>query len=199
MSEIYETLWKLSADRQDLRNDYGHAKVVTKFAEELAIKLNADLTIVIPAAILHDTGYFGYSQKTLFDLMSKKLDVQTEKRIKHEHMLRGAEFAKTILTQLKYDPLKIKSITHIILFHDSTEKTMSIEEQIVRDADKLWRYSDKGFWIDVKRRNSKPMNWYTKLLSNLEKKDYFLTTEAKIIAKTQLNLRLEEIRDSIHK
>jgi len=193
METSYSKIWDLALSRQDLRDDEGHAKTVTDFARELGILLKGDLNVIIPAAILHDTGYYGFSKKMLNDLMAKKFSKEKETEIKDLHMIRGEEFALQVLTQLKYDEEKIKVIAGIVRRHDYSDDFPNlIEEKIVRDADKLWRYSQKGFFLDVKRRGCTPQDWYGKLLKNFEKPNYFYTEQAKAIAKLEIASRKKE-------
>ncbi len=177
---------------QDLRDDKGHAEAVTNFARRLCELFNANEDIVIPAAILHDIGYYGMDGNLLLDMMAKKLSEEQENKIKIEHMENGAKFAEKILNELNYDPELIKKIVYIIKKHDLKDECTSVEEKIVRDADKLARFSKTGFYTDVKRRQCTPLSWYEKLKKNFDKPDYFRTEEAKKIAMEELEKRKEE-------
>jgi putative nucleotidyltransferase with HDIG domain len=171
---------------QDLRNDEGHALVVTKFAGRLCKKLDADKSIVIPAAILHDMGYYGMDKELITRLMEGKLPLEMAKKIKEQHMERGEKFAEKILKDANYESKLIEIIVRIIKNHDSDKECFCIEEKIVRDADKLWRFSDLGFEVDVKRRNITREKWLEYLEGNISKKGYFQTKEARKIAKKEL-------------
>lgn len=193
MKEIFKQIWKKAELMQDLRDDKGHAKIVTGFAEKLCNIFKANEMIVTPTAILHDIGYYGMDKNILKNLMVGKLSKEEIKRIKDEHMKKGAELAENILKKLNYNPKFVKIIVNIIKNHDSEGVGFSIEEKIIRDADKLWRYSKEGFDLDVKRRNCKSIEWYNYLLKNLEKENYFQTEEAKKIAIDELKKREKEM------
>ena len=187
LSEKNQLIWDEAFERQDLRNDTGHAQTVTEFATKLGEILHADLDIIIPSAILHDTGYYGMSSSELNDMMAKKLSEERTKEIKKEHMDNGVRFAKELLDKINYDSQKIELILHIIQYHDTKIEPITIEEKIVRDADKLWRYSQKGFFLDIKRQNKTIVSHLDKLRSNLNRDDYFYTKEAVELADELLN------------
>lgn len=192
MKKIFKKIWEEAQAMQDLREDKGHAEVVTEFAVKLCIILKANKNIVVPAAILHDIGYYGMDKTVLKDLMAGKLSDEQTKKIKDEHMEKGAAVAKEILEKLNYDQELLKTIIQIIKRHDSGGDCFSIEEKIVRDADKLWRFSKPGFDIDIKRRGCPPIEWYNYLLKNIEKPNYFYTSGAKEIAIKELENRKNE-------
>tara|TARA_Y100000310_G_C20132929_1_gene556692 strand:+ start:44 stop:496 length:453 start_codon:yes stop_codon:yes gene_type:complete len=150
MERIYEEIWKETLEMQDLRQDEGHAKTVTDFAINLCKKLNGNEKIVIPAAILHDIGYYGMDNQLLLDFMGCKLGDEEIKRIKKEHMINGAKLAEKILIKVNYPKEFIVKIVQIVRNHDSSLICSSVEEKIVRDADKLWRFSNVGFFLDIK-------------------------------------------------
>lgn len=194
MKGIYLKIWNLALPMQDLRDDSGHAKVVTQYATELCTLLKADERVVIPAAILHDIGYYGMDKKVLTALMSGKLPEEEVKRIKEQHMVNGAEFSEQILRKVNYDLTLIPRIVKIVRNHDYSTPSESVEETAVRDADKLWRYSKPGFSTDIKRRSIPPIEWHAHMEKNLSKPNYFLSDIALQIARRELENRIREIK-----
>lgn len=192
MNKIYELIWAEAKELQDLREDEGHARAVTDFAIALCKLLGGDERVVIPAAILHDIGYYGMDKKVLIDLMAGKLSEEHTKKIKEDHMKNGSELAREILMKLNYPQELIGEIRRIIEKHDLDIAPESIEEKIVRDSDKLWRFSKAGFNVDIKRRNCLNSFWHDYLLKNLDKPNYFLTEEARDMAKKELSKRKNE-------
>ncbi|MEK6938441.1 MAG: HD domain-containing protein [Nanoarchaeota archaeon] len=196
MKEIFNEIKIKSDYMQDLRDDKGHAEIVTLFAKKLCEIFKANEDIVIPAAILHDIGYFGMDKNLISEMMAKKLSEEQEKKIKIDHMERGAKFAEQILSEINYEQKLIKEIVFIIRRHDLNDLCESIEEKIVRDADKLARFSKVGFYADIKRRKCTHFFWYEKLKKNFEKQNYFQTEEAKKIAIEELEKRLSDFSNN---
>jgi len=192
MKKIFKQIWKEAQSMQDLREDKGHAKVVTEFAVKLCTILKANEKIVVPAAILHDIGYYGMDEQVLKNLMMGKLSENVAKKIKEEHMEKGAGLAEKLLRKINYNPKLIERIIKVIKKHDLDVESTSTEENIVRDADKLWRFSKSGFNVDVKRRGCPPIEWYNYLFKNINKENYFQTNEAKEIAAKELENRKNE-------
>ena len=106
----------------DPAHDILHAKRVTNTAEHIARAENADLAIVIPAAILHDIVILPKDHPD--SLRSSDL---------------AAEKAKKILEEIDYPKEKIEPILYAIQTHSFGKgiKPETKEAQIVQDADRL--------------------------------------------------------------
>jgi hypothetical protein len=55
------------------------------------------------------------------------------------------------LDQIHYPEQMCKEIVTIIEGHDSRKSSLSLNDAIVKDADKLWRYSQTGMSIGMGR------------------------------------------------
>jgi uncharacterized protein len=93
---------------------YEHTERVIQTCKVIGKALNADMDILIPAAILHDIG-----------------------REYPNHAKKSAEMAQTILTEQGYP--KIDEIVHAIEVHSFSAggEAMTLEAQILSDVDKL--------------------------------------------------------------
>jgi hypothetical protein len=60
------------------------------------------------------------------------------------HEKEGARLAAGILAECGYDAAKVPAILGIIDGHDSRCEAISLEDAIVKDADKTWRLSPHG-------------------------------------------------------
>ena len=61
---------------------------------------------------------------------------------------------------------------------------------IVKDADKLWRYSQSGFYIDIERFGESHAEGLDRLRSNIS--EWFFAGTAKEIATAKLSRREKE-------
>ncbi len=191
MKEIYDKIWKLALPYQDKRGDKGHAKTVLNYAIELAKSENADEEIVIPAAILHDIGWSllpGEERLSIFGKITKEDKIKVKK--KHEEA--GVNLAKEILEKVNYDAKLTGEIAEIISGHDTRAGFISKNEGIARDADKLWRFSKKGFWVDVTRNNTTCNKLYERREEKLNAPNFFYSETARTIAKSELEKRKKE-------
>ena len=96
------------------------------------------------------------------------------------------------MQKLKYDALKIEKILEIIDGHDSRTEPASLNDMLVKDADKLWRYTRSGFYIDIERFGETFEEGLERLRSNMP--GWFFTVAAKKIAADKLGRREMEKR-----
>jgi RNAse (barnase) inhibitor barstar len=65
-------------------------------------------------------------------------------QIRFEHEIKGCEIAREVLPGLGFDTDFIARVTDIIDGHDTRAESYSIEDSLVRDADRLWRFTPAG-------------------------------------------------------
>ena len=98
---------------------------------------------------------------------------------------------------VELDLFLIEKIVAIIKRHDSGNIANSLEEKLVRDADKLWRYSKIGFWIEKKRQGLNANELYNHLAKY--DRSWFFTPTALMQSQKELTQRLKEIEDQTNK
>jgi uncharacterized protein len=98
-----------------------HVLRVAHLCEVIGKEENADMTVLLPAALFHDIGR----------------RAETETGMPHEEA--GAQMAECYLRSIRYDEECIRKITHAIRTHRyrSSAKPETPEAQILSDADKL--------------------------------------------------------------
>jgi HD superfamily phosphodiesterase len=106
----------------------------------------ADAGVVLPAILLHDCGYFLVPEEDHMKGLAGA-PVGWEPDITRRHEIEGARLAGEILGEVGYDPGRTERIQEIIDGHDSREEALSLEDALVKDADKLWRYTPSGVRI----------------------------------------------------
>ena len=106
------------------------------------------------------------------------------------HEVEGVKIAQEILQQVKYDSSKTEKILEIIDGHDSRAKPLSLNDMIVKDADKLWRYTKSGFYIDIDRFGESHGEGLDRLRFNLC--GWFFTVTARKVASEKLSKREKE-------
>lgn len=104
--------------------------------------------MVIPAILLHDVGWKVIPENLQITAFGPNLSNPELARI---HEVEGAKIAKEILETLHYLPGKMQEICRIIRGHDTRQRPVSRNDRIVKDSDKLWRYSRKGLAVDLDR------------------------------------------------
>lgn len=121
MRSLEEILNIINSEVRRLLPEFGthgleHTERVYKLCLDLGKKVEADLSILLPAALLHDVG-----------------------RGKADHAAEGAELARRVLYSIGYAQDKIEAVVEAISAHSFTGGISpdSLEAQILSDADKL--------------------------------------------------------------
>ncbi len=135
-------LWELAAPLLRVRNNDAH----TLYAFGLASALldahpEADAAVVLPAIMLHD---IGWSQVPPAEVLQAIAPGGGRPDLVLLHEKEGARLAAEILGECGYESAKVPAILAIIDGHDSRREALSIEDAIVKDADKTWRLSPHG-------------------------------------------------------
>lgn len=135
-------LWNRAAPYLKVRDNDAH----TLYAFGLARALldahpEADAAVVLPAIMLHD---IGWSQVPPAEVLAAIAPGGGRPDLVLLHEKEGARLAAGILTAAGYDTGKVPAILDIIDGHDSRREAISIEDAIVKDADKTWRLSPHG-------------------------------------------------------
>lgn len=192
--ELYEKFKKLTAPYHDARDDDGHAEVVEGFSIKLIPCYPGVNSLVIRlTALSHDDGWSQLTKKERFSIFDPNRTKEQESEVRVKHEKRGVELARRNLEILGCDPLIIDQVDAIIDGHDTRKHTISQEDAIVKDADKLWRYSKIGFWADIKRMEGvSAQQLWDKLEKNIDKEGFFFTQDGKIFAREELLARRNE-------
>jgi HD superfamily phosphodiesterase len=187
MEETFEKIRKLAAPYLSTRNNDIHTDIAVEFGLKLLEKESGDKEIVIPALILHDVGWKMVPEELQALAYGPKIK---SPELNKMHEVEGAKIAKELLEELNYDKDKTKDILEIIDGHDSRKETYSLNDRIVRDADKLYRYSKEGLRIDSARFAITLEEALEVATRNLDK--WLLTNSAKEIAREEIRNRLQE-------
>ncbi|MEM7112243.1 MAG: HD domain-containing protein [Chloroflexota bacterium] len=127
-----------------VRDNDIHVPESYEFARRLLAHYpEADPLIVLPAILMHDNGYANVPQKTLLaGLIDAPVAFRTD--ITRLHEIEGVKIAREILGRFDFNEAQTEAICDIIDGHDSRKTAVSLEDKLVKDADKLWRFSVSG-------------------------------------------------------
>lgn len=180
MNETYLILFDLARPFLDTRENEQHTRIAYEFAERLLREEGGDPEVVLPAIILHDVGWKCVPedlQITAFGPGEKDMDLN------RVHEVEGARIAEDLLNRAGYPPDLIIEIREIVLGHDSRVEPLSLNDAIVKDSDKLWRYSEHGFRTNVKRFGLPVPRYLIRLRTKLD--EWFLTKTARRLAREE--------------
>lgn len=134
-------LWQAAKSWLDVRSNDVHTLISWRLAGALlALYPHVDETIVRPAILLHDIGW----KKMPADKLARAVGPKPEfPELQRDHEIAGVEIGREILTRLNLG-LNDGAILGIIDGHDTTKAARSREDMLVKDADKLWRFTPHG-------------------------------------------------------
>ena len=184
-------LFKKANPYLSVRGDIDHTRVSHDYSLVLLQREGGDKGIVEPAVILHDVGWSVLEPKVISAAFGVLAEGEEAERLNRIHETQGAAIAQQILRSLDYDPGLIEKVSAIISRHDSGRDAHSLEEGLVKDADKLWRSSKIGFWEEAERQDLDPKELYRYL--NERYQEWFFTPTALVLAKEDLEERAKEI------
>jgi HD domain-containing protein len=144
----------------------------------------ADPDVVLPAILLHDIGYMAVpAEDHLKGLAGAAKGWEPD--ITRRHEIRGAALAGEILAEVGWDEDRTAAIQDIVDGHDSRPEAVSLEDQLVKDADKLWRFTESAVrichqWMEL--TTERYMEW---VQSEIE--SWFFTVTARELARRELD------------
>ena len=184
---VFKKIYQLAQPYLNTRYNDVHTKMSIQLAYQLLSVEGGQEDIVIPAIILHDVGW----QEVPAGLHLKAFGPKaTRPEINRTHEQAGVKIAKRILNEVNYNKEKIAEILKIIDGHDSRKESVSLNDSLVKDADKLWRFTKTGFDIDNKRFEETVAEGLNRLRKYLPR--WFFTDTAYRIAKEELQQRERE-------
>jgi HD domain len=143
----YNHIFKAAEKYMRVRKNDVHIPISYSYAIKLIEKYpqaNADLAAI--GIILHDIGWYSIDEDDIFKKgFQSENFMQSDVRYLHES--EGVRLSAEVLTSLDYSADFISKIGEIIDGHDTRSFAKSLEDEIVRDADKLWRFTATGVSI----------------------------------------------------
>ena len=166
----------------DTRNNEVHISLSYAFAKRLLASYpEAESAIILPAILLHDVGWKMVPEEDQLKAFGPNA---RDKELQRVHESEGARIAGEILESLGYGRKETLEIVAIIEGHDSRLEALSLNDALVKDADKLWRFTPEGAEIDHLRFGMERSRHLEALSGFLEK--WFFTAEAKQMAREAL-------------
>lgn len=138
-----DPIWAAVITETRSRSNDIHLPISLAFAERLlAAYPEANAQLVRVTILLHDTGWGRVDETRIisegFGGDWRKADI----RFQHEEQ--GCVIAREVLPGLGYSPEFIDAVCAIIDGHDTRPEAHSLEDALVRDADRLWRFDHAG-------------------------------------------------------
>lgn len=184
MKNLIEAIYRTASGYWDTRYNHIHVPIAYRFAEQLLgyYPGRTDGFVVLPAILLHDVGWKMVPEESQLKAYGPKA---TDPEAKRLHEMEGVRIAALILGSLRYDQQKTQEILAIIDGHDTRLMPLSLNDQIVKDSDKIWRFTPIGVAIDSRRFALGQDERISYLAEKID--SWLFTSEAKILARAELS------------
>jgi len=138
-----DPIWSSVVPETRSRGNAIHLPISLAYAERLcAVYPDADQLLVRVSILLHDTGWGRVDESRI---ISEGFSGDWRKtQIRFEHEKQGCEIAREVLPPLGHSSVFVDDVVAIIDGHDTRREARSLEDALVRDADRLWRFDHAG-------------------------------------------------------
>lgn len=132
----------------------------------LASYPEADADLVAASIILHDIGWYSIDEDDIFKKgFQSENFMQSDVRYLHES--EGVRLSAEVLKGIGYDDAFIRKVGEIIDGHDTRKFAKSLEDKIVRDSDKLWRFHVVGVSVAADWFKQTPTQYANRLETDI--------------------------------
>ena len=139
-------VWAAARPYMRARKNDVHIPMAYDYAQRLLeAHPQVDNEVVSLAILLHDIGWAVVDQEAIYREGFGPNMMESDVRIAHER--EGARLAEEILSELGHEPGVRARVVEIIDGHDTRAHALSPEDELVKDADALWRFSVAGIAI----------------------------------------------------
>ncbi len=144
-------LWRDARPFLDVRSNDVHTLVAYGLARALcAAHPKADPAVVLPAILLHDVGWKAVDPALLAKAVGPRA---THPELVRVHEVEGVRIAGEILAHHRPAGVDLAQVLAIIDTHDTVKTALSLNDAMVKDADKCWRFTPHGVatiaaWFD---------------------------------------------------
>lgn len=135
-------IWPRAVVHLGVRSNDAHTLYAVAIARSLlAAHPGAEAGVVLPAIMLHDIGWSRVPADEVLEAIAPG-GGRPDLVLLHEK--EGARLAEGILAAAGVPSERAARIVEIIDGHDSRREAISVEDAIVKDADKVWRLTPHG-------------------------------------------------------
>jgi hypothetical protein len=183
VKELHEKIYEEARRYLDTRQNDTHISLSLEFACRLLTHYpDADADVVIPAVLLHDVGWKMVPEERQRGAFGPTV---RDKETQRFHETEGVRIAGEILRRVMLDGERAVEILAIIDGHDTRLEALSLNDALVKDADKLWRFTPTGVDIDYVRFGY-PRDTYVDYLATVID-TWLFTSEGRAMARKALD------------
>lgn len=139
----YDAVWRRAEPYMRARKNDVHVPLSFAWAQRLLdAHPVADRDVVSLAILLHDIGWYSIDMEDIIEKGFGPNMMQSDVRFLHES--EGVRLSRPVLEATGWSEDVILAVAEIIDGHDTRPTPRHLNDRLVRDADKLWRFSVTG-------------------------------------------------------
>lgn len=139
----FDALWRAVTLETRTRGNDIHLPISLAYATRLCdAHPEADRELVLVTVLLHDTGWAHVDETRI--ISEGFAGDWRQAAIRYEHETEGCKVARRVLPPLGYSADFVDRVCEIIDGHDTRPVAYSLEDALMRDADRLWRFDQAG-------------------------------------------------------
>lgn len=140
----YDPVWRAAEPYMRARKNDVHIPLSFGWAVRLLDHFpHADRDVCLLAILLHDIGWWAIDMEDILEQGFRSENIlQSDVRYRHE--VEGVRLGTEVLRETGWPEDIIAQVCEIIDGHDTRAEPRHLNDRIVRDADKLWRYEVTG-------------------------------------------------------
>ena len=187
-NDLHRSIFEKAEPFLRTRHNDVHAIISYRHAKHILAMEGGNSSIVLPAVLLHDVGWSAVPEERQLHAFGPEL---RDPDLRRRHETEGAKLARAILSEMSYPQDMIRRIERIIDVHDSRTDAIDIDDLIVKESDRLFRYSRTGFAIIFQGFNREPreyLAWLSKVAES-----WFCTGSAYRLAHEEIKKREKDL------
>ena len=153
-------IWLAAKPWLDVRSNDEHTLISYRLALALLhMHPEVDQRIVLRAILMHDVGWKMFPE----ELLAKAVGPAAKyPELQRAHEIESIRIARVELERLAVPGIDIDRIIAIIDGHDTRPHALSPEDALMKDADKIWRFTAHGIdrlstWFETPRKETVAM------------------------------------------
>lgn len=143
----YDPVWRAAEPYMRARKNDVHIPLSFAWAVRLLEHFpDADRDVCLLAILLHDIGWWAIDMGDIIE-QGFRSDNFLQSDVRYRHEAEGVKLAGPVLRQTGWSEDTIVQVCEIIDGHDTRPEPRHLNDRIMRDADKLWRYEVTGISV----------------------------------------------------
>jgi hypothetical protein len=140
----YDPVWRAAEPYLRARRNDVHVPLSFGWALRLlGHHPGADRDVVLLAILLHDVGWYAIDMERILAEGFRGANV-LQSDVRYLHEAEGVRLGSEVLRRTGWDEGVVAQVCEIIDGHDTRPEPRHLNDRIVRDADRLWRFSVPG-------------------------------------------------------